>query len=256
MQRFDSRTAIITGGSLGMGRAIAERLTSEGARVMITGRNAARLEQAASEIEGDVIHLAGDIADPATPAAIANYAMERWGRIDVLVNNAGVYDENGFLEQTREDWDYVLGVLLTGPYFLAQLCARQMVKQRSGSIINIASIDGHGNDGPYPAYGAAKAGLINVTKYMAVVIGPHGVRANSISPGWVDTPMVQSITELYQRLSREFKRVPLKRMIRAEEIAAVAAFLASDEASAITGADHLVDAGTLADIYVIPTTEE
>jgi len=259
MQRFEGKKAIITGGSLGLGRAIAERFTSEGADVMITGRDSERLNVAAEEITalggGQAVALAGDVADHDVPREICSTAMERFGRIDVLVNNAGIYDEVGYPDQNRENWDYVIGVLLTGPYFLAQEVGKVMIDQGSGSIINIASIDGHEADGPFPAYGAAKAGLINVTKYMAVVLGPHGVRANSISPGWVDTPMVASLGELYDRLKADFQRVPLKRLITPEEIAAAAAFLASDESSAITGADHLVDAGTLADAYVIPTTE-
>src|SRR5438105_1984547 len=129
MQRFEGKTAIVTGGSLGIGRAIAERLTSEGARVLLTGRSAERLEEAAAEIDGQVVTVVGDIADAENPKAIAARAIDEWGRIDLLVNNAGVYDENGFLEQAKEDWDYVLGVLLTGPYFLAQECGRHMVSQ-------------------------------------------------------------------------------------------------------------------------------
>src|SRR5207248_2493291 len=127
------RTAIITGGSLGIGRAVAERLTSEGARVLITGRDVRRLEQAAREIDGDVIPLASDIADAETPQDIVDCAMDHWGRIDVLINNAGpAFDQNGFLEQTKEDWDHVFAVVLTGPYFLAQKCAQTMVKEGSG----------------------------------------------------------------------------------------------------------------------------
>jgi NAD(P)-dependent dehydrogenase (short-subunit alcohol dehydrogenase family) len=255
MRRFEDRTAIVTGGSLGIGRAVAQRLTSEGARVLITGRNAERLEQAARQIDGDVIAVAGDMGDDGTPGRVADLAMGRWGRIDVLVNNAGVHDHRGLLEQTREDWDYVIAVGLTGPYFLSQLCAKEMVKQGRGSIVNIASIDAHGFDGDTLAYGAAKAGLINVTRYMAVLLAPHGVRANAVSPGVVDTPLTESYPEVYEKLSREVKRAPLRRMIKPQEIAAAVAFLASDESSATTGIEHIVDGGLLADLYLGPTIE-
>src|SRR3954470_10964407 len=113
MRRFENRTAIVTGGSLGIGRAVADRLASEGARVLITGRNANRLEQVSREIDGDVIYLAGDVADTGAVETIVRYALDQWGRIDVLINNAGAHDTQGFLQQTREDWEYVLAVVLT-----------------------------------------------------------------------------------------------------------------------------------------------
>jgi NAD(P)-dependent dehydrogenase (short-subunit alcohol dehydrogenase family) len=256
MRRFEDRTAIVTGGSLGIGRAVAERLTSEGARVLITGRNAERLQQAAREIGGDVITVSGDIADDGAPEEIVDLAMRRWGRIDVLVNNAGAHDKSGFLEQSRDDWGYVLAVCLTGPYFLAQQCAREMSKQGKGAIVNIASIDAHGFDGDTMAYGAAKAALLNVTKYMAALLAPHGVRVNAVSPGVVDTPLLASYPGLHETLSREVTRAPLKRLIAPDEIAAAVLFLASDESSATTGIEHVVDAGLLADLYLGPTIED
>lgn len=259
-KRFEGRVAIITGGSLGLGRAIAERLTSEGANVLLTGRNAERLDQAVAEINdagsGQVDALVADVADRDAPERTVAAALDRWGRLDVLVNNAGIYDENGFLDQSYEDWSYVHAVLLTGPYFLAQRAAKAMMEQGDGgAIVNICSIDAHAADGPYPAYGAAKAGLMTATKYMAVALAEHRIRCNSISPGYVDTPMVASLGDAYVGMKRQFGRVPLGRLISSQEIAALCAFLASEEASAITGADHLIDGGTLADAYIFPTLD-
>jgi NAD(P)-dependent dehydrogenase (short-subunit alcohol dehydrogenase family) len=258
-QRFAGRSAIITGGSLGIGRAVAERLATEGANVLITGRDAARLQHVAAELselgDGEAIAHSADVAEPSSATETVGLAVDRWGRVDVLVNNAGIYDDHPFLDQSTEEWNRVLAVLLTGPYLMAQRAARVMVEQQAGSIINICSIDAHAADGPYPAYGAGKGGLLTLTKYIAVALAASGVRCNSISPGYVDTPMAASLGSAYEAMRRGFSRVPMGRLIGATEVAALCAFLASDEASAITGSDHIIDAGTLADLYVYPTLE-
>ncbi len=212
-QRFAGRSAIITGGSLGIGRAVAERLATEGANVLITGRDRSRLERVAAELSelgsGETIAHPGDVAAPTSATETVGLAVSRWGRIDVLVNNAGIYDDHPFLEQSPEEWNRILAVLLSGPYFMAQSAARLMVEQHSGSIINICSIDAHAADGPYPAYGAGKGGLLTLTKYIAVALAPHGVRCNSISPGYVDTPMAASLGSAYEEMRRNFSRVPM-----------------------------------------------
>jgi NAD(P)-dependent dehydrogenase (short-subunit alcohol dehydrogenase family) len=257
MERFTDRTAIITGGSRGLGRAIAERLGREGARVLITGRTQADLDTAVGELTDagiDAFAVTGDVADAAALDRVADVALERWGRIDVLVNNAGLFDEAEFLDIERENWDYIIAAMLTGPFVLAQRCAREMAAAGRGSIVNIASIDGHVADGPYASYGAAKAGLIALTKYIAVELGGRGVRCNSISPGWAHTPMVESAAgpDLLEAMKTNFTRVPIGRLLTADEIAAACAFLASDEASGVTGIDMVVDGGTLADAHILP----
>jgi NAD(P)-dependent dehydrogenase (short-subunit alcohol dehydrogenase family) len=257
MRRFEGKTAIITGGSAGIGLAIAARLATEGAEVLLTGRRPEQLEAAAAELvaQGARVHsLAGDVSAADAPQQIVEAALSRWSRIDVLVNNAGVAHEATFLEIDQEVWDYDLQVMLTAPFRISQHVGREMVKTGGGAIINLASIDGHGADGA-ASYGVAKAGLIQLTRNIAVELAPHGVRCNSVSPGYVITPMVTSTTtpELLAQMRTSFHRVPLGRTLTVEEVAAACAFLASDEASGITGIDLIVDGGTVADLHIIPS---
>lgn len=254
--RLSGKTAIITGGSRGIGLAIARRFLVEGAQVLITALRAEELHVAVADLNTlgpPVLSLAGDLADPAEPARILAKALDHWKQIDILVNNAGVDDEAPFLELAPERWAHVLAVMLTAPYRLSQLVAREMVRTGGGSIVNMASINGRGVDGPYAGYDVAKAGLIMLTKNVAVELGPHGVRCNSVSPGWVLTPMVEAGIDpaLLGQMKRNFARVPIKRLITVDEVAAACAFLASDDASAITGTDLTVDGGTEADLYVL-----
>ncbi|NMO02232.1 SDR family oxidoreductase [Gordonia sp. TBRC 11910] len=260
-KRFEGQTAIVTGGSLGLGRAIAERYSADGAQVVIIGRDAGRVEAAAAEITAlggaTVVGLAGDVAQPETASRAVQAARELGGSIDILVNSAGFYDATPFLEQSVQEWNSVIGVLLTGPFLMSQAVCNAMIADGTrGAIINISSADAYvAEGGAYPAYGSAKGGLLTLTKYVAVEMAQHGIRCNSISPGYCDTPMVKSLGPIYDAMKTNFDRVPMKRLIEPSEIASVAAFLASNEASAITGADMLVDAGTLADGYIAPTLD-
>jgi NAD(P)-dependent dehydrogenase (short-subunit alcohol dehydrogenase family) len=257
MGRFDGKTAIVTGGSAGIGLAVAARLASEGADVLITGRRPGQLEAAVVDLtaQGARVHaLAGDVSAPDAPARIVEAALSRWSRIDVLVNNAGIGNEAAFLEIDPEVWNYDLQVMLTAPFRISQRVGREMVSTGGGAIVNLASIDGHGADGA-ASYGVAKAGLIQLTRNIAVELAPHGIRCNSVSPGYVVTPMVTATTtpELLAQMRTSFDRVPLGRTLTVEEVAAACAFLASDEASGITGIDLVVDGGTLADLHIIPS---
>jgi NAD(P)-dependent dehydrogenase (short-subunit alcohol dehydrogenase family) len=260
MNRFEGKTAIITGGTKGLGLAFAHRLGSEGAKVLITARTEPDLKRAVDELTDagiDAFSVTADMASPTIGADVTGAAIERWGRIDVLVNNAGLFDEAEFLDIELDRWRYVIDAMLTGPFLLAQAAARHMVEGGGGSIVNIASIDGHAADGPYTSYGAAKAGLLTMTKYIAVALGPQKVRCNSISPGWVDTPMIADAVspEMHDRMRSGFTRVPLRRLLTVQELAAACAFLASDEASGVTGIDLMVDGGTMADAHVIPVAD-
>jgi NAD(P)-dependent dehydrogenase (short-subunit alcohol dehydrogenase family) len=258
--RLDGKSAIVTGGSKGLGRTIAGRLAAEGAEVLIAGRTEEDLTRAAADIEGEggkASWLRGDVAEPAFCASLIDSALERWGRIDVLVNNAGVFDEAPLLEIEEKNWDFVIAVMLKAPFLLSRRAARSMVERGGGAIVHLASIDGHAVDGPFASYSVAKAGLMQLSKNIAVELGAKGVRSNTVSPGWALTPMVEAATdaEELERMKHDFKRVPLQRMVRPEEVAAAVCFLASEEASGITGTDLVVDGGTIADLYILPTLE-
>ncbi|HSK49322.1 MAG TPA: SDR family NAD(P)-dependent oxidoreductase [Solirubrobacterales bacterium] len=260
MDRFKDKTAIVTGGSKGLGRTIAGRLAAEGAEVLVTGRGEEDLKSAVAELEqagGRAWWLSGDVADPAACEGLVAAALERWGRIDVLVNNAGVFDEAELLEIELENWDFVLDVMLKAPFVLSRAAARSMIENGGGAIVSLSSIDGHDVDGPFTSYSVAKAGLMQLTKNIAVELGAKGVRANTVSPGWALTPMVEAATapDELEMMKNDFRRVPMKRMVMPEEVAAAVCFLASDEASGITGTDLVVDCGTIADLYILPTLE-
>jgi NAD(P)-dependent dehydrogenase (short-subunit alcohol dehydrogenase family) len=258
LRRFEEKTVIVTGAGQGIGRAIAGRFADEGAEVMLIGRRAAPLEQAVSEIEADGgrawLHPA-DVSDSAHVREAVEAAAARWERIDVLVNNAGIAEEVPFLEIEEEGWERVLAVNLKGAFLMAQAVAREQVAAGGGSIVHIASIDASGGDGTYASYNASKAGLLGLCRTMALELGPHGLRVNGVSPGFTHTEMTESAVppELMDYLVNRFERVPLRRLVRPEEIAAACAFLASDDASAITGIDLTVDCGLTANWYVLET---
>ena len=191
-------------------------------------------------------------------AAAVAAAMERWSRIDVLVNNAGIAEEVPFLEIDEASWDRVLGTNLRGAFLMAQRVAREQATTGGGSIVHIASIDASGGDGPYASYNASKAALLGLNRTMAMELGPLGIRVNCVSPGFTHTEMTESAVpaELMDYLVNRFDRVPLRRLVQPEEIAAACAFLASDDASAITGIDLTVDCGLTANWYILETIPE
>jgi NAD(P)-dependent dehydrogenase (short-subunit alcohol dehydrogenase family) len=252
-------TAIVTGASRGIGTAVAERLARDGAEVLLVGRTPELLEQNAGKIAaagGSAWFLTGDVRSADDVNAIVDQAMERWGRIDMLVNNAGVIEDTAsFLDISEEMWDLVLDTNLKGYFLMGQRVAREMAAAGSGAIVNMASIDGLGADGPYTAYPASKSGIFGLNRTMAVELAASGVRVNAVSPGFVDTEMMQQSMspEMMRYLRESFERVPMGRMVRVEEVAACCAFLLSDEASGITGQNLVVDCGVTANLYIVET---
>jgi NAD(P)-dependent dehydrogenase (short-subunit alcohol dehydrogenase family) len=256
--RFAGRSVIVTGGGRGIGQATAQAFAAEGARVLVLGRTVADLEDTVAQITADggqAWLLPCDVTDEAQVDDAVAQAAARWDRIDVLVNNAGIDDDTPFLEIDRARWRAVIDTNLTGVFLLSQVVAREMAKVGRGVILHTASIDASGGDGPYAAYNASKAGLLGLNRTLALELAAHGIRSNCVSPGFTHTVMTEKAVgpELLNYLTGSFARVPMKRLVKPEEVAQAFLFLASDQASAITGIDLRVDGGLTANWYILET---
>ena len=249
--RFSGLTAVVTGGGRGIGRSICVRLAAEGAEIMLVGRSVEPMERTVSMLEGTggrAWFLRADLELAEDIAAVRDEAMNRWGRVNVLVNNAAIDDRAEVVD--------IRIVNLTAPCLLSQAVARDMIASGSGgAIVNVASVDAGAYDGPYASYAVAKAGLLALTRCMAVELAPHGVRVNAVSPGWTLTEMMEIAmgAELTDRLSRRFDRFPIGRAIRPEEVASAVAYLASADAGGSTGTNLVVDGGVTSNLYVLET---
>jgi NAD(P)-dependent dehydrogenase (short-subunit alcohol dehydrogenase family) len=260
-RRFEGRTVIVTGGGRGIGRAIAARFCAEGAEVMLVARSPDALAVAVQALEragGKAWAYPADVSRAEEVQAFVGAAVERWRRIDVLVNNAGVDDNTPFLEIEEAGWDRVVDTNLKGPFLCSQRVARTMAEGGGGVILHIASIDASGGDGTYASYNASKAGLLGLNRTMALELARHGIRVNCVSPGFTHTEMTERAVSpaLMDYLVNRFERVPMRRLVRPEEVAAACAFLASEDASAITGIDLTVDCGLTANWYILETIPE
>lgn len=250
MHRLPGKRAIVTGAGRGIGKAIARKFLEEGARVLICDIVPARVTQAVSDLSslGQIEGLAGDVTDPAFCQALIARARERFGGLDVLVNNAGVAVFEPFLEHSIETWDRTLQVNLTAVFALSQLAARLMVEQGAGgAIVNIASTNGHVGERGLAAYNASKAGVVLLTKTIAIELAPYNIRANCVSPGFILTELAREAGADEDFIREYTKKIPLRRYGRPEEVANLVAFLASDESSFITGESVIIDGGQLAE---------
>jgi len=234
-------TALVTGGSRGIGRAIAAALHAAGAKVAILGRDEARAQEAASTLGEGALAVACDVADPASAAAAVKAVEDGLGTVDILVNNAGLTRDGLLLRMGEDDWDAVLDTNLKGAFTLTKLVARGMMKQRWGRIVNITSVVGLTGNAGQANYAASKAGLIGFTKSVAKELASRNILVNAVAPGFIDTDMTRALTD-DQRDALQ-KQIPLGRLGSAEDVARTVLFLASDSADYITGQVLVVDGG-------------
>jgi 3-oxoacyl-[acyl-carrier protein] reductase len=243
MGTMTGRVALVTGASRGIGRAIAVRLAARGASVVALARgdHAAGVVAEITAAGGQAEALALDVTDAASVAETLSGVLDRYGRIDVLVNNAGITRDQLALRMKREDWDAVLATNLSAAFTCIQAVLKPMVRQRSGRIINITSVVGQAGNAGQANYAASKAGLIGLTKALALELASRNVTVNAVAPGLIDTDMTRAISDGAQ--DDWAAKIPLKRLGTPDDVAAAVAFLASDEASYITGHVLAVNGG-------------
>lgn len=238
---LSGRTALVTGSTRGIGRAIAETLASSGARVAVVGRDQARAVEAAAQISPDARGFACDVGDTASVTALVQAVEQEFGQLDILVNNAGITRDNVLFRLKDDDWDAVLDANLRGAFASIRAAARGMMKRRWGRIINIASVVGLVGNKGQANYAASKAGLMGLTKSVAKELASRNVLANVVAPGFIETDMTAAMTpDARAALSQQ---IPLERLGTPADIAGVVAFLASDHAAYITGQVFVVDGG-------------
>ena len=243
--RLAGMVAIVTGASRGIGRSIALRFAEEGAKVVVNylarTADAAAVVEAIRQAGGDAFAMAADVSDSAQVGRLVDATVERYGRVDILVNDAGIMVAKGVLETTEDDWDRTIDINLKGAYLCSKAVAPIMIRQEGGTIINMSSNSGlyHPSAMRFTEYVVSKAGMNGLTKAMALALGPH-IRVNAICPGWIRTDMVEHIDPAVQQ--RILDETALARWGTPDDIAGSAVFLASSEAAFITG-ELLIVAG-------------
>jgi len=240
------KVAVVTGAGQGIGKAISLNLASAGAYIGVNDVNTETIARAVADIEAmgrKAVPLVADVSDPDAVDEMMQRALDAFGKIDILVNNAGITRDNLLVRLKKEDWDAVLDVNLTGTFLCTKSAARHMMKQRYGRIINISSVVGFMGNAGQPNYAASKAGIAGFTKAVARELAPRGITVNAVAPGFVDTEMTRAIPEKVRESVG--KLIPMERFGEPEDVAHCVGFLASDEASYITGQVIHVNGGML-----------
>jgi NAD(P)-dependent dehydrogenase (short-subunit alcohol dehydrogenase family) len=247
MSRLAGKVAVVTGGNAGIGEAIAQTFAREGAAVVITGRRQDELDRVVHEIthrKGKVIAVAGSVTDDRHVRAVVNEAIQRFGSLDILINNAGVGEFGRRLhELDDETWARVLDVNLTGVFRMTRAAVPEMLKRGRGSIVNISSIASLVGIPYLPAYAASKGALDALTRAIAVDYAKDGLRCNVVNPGLIATPMAAPLMANPEQLDPILDRYPIRRPGKPEEVAAMVLYLASDEAMWVTGGTFTIDGG-------------
>ena len=263
---LQGKVAIVTGAAQGIGQACAERLAQEGAKVVVADVNDDLGQKVADGIKAagaEAFFHACDVAERLDVHNLVATALARYERLDILVNNAAVLDDKPFLELEESEFDRVIRTNLKGSFLCAQAVAKQLVKQvteggenaKPGAIVNMSSVNAWFGLPDHAAYSVSKGGIAQLTKSMAIALAPYGIRVNAVGPGSIATPMLDEVIKDKAFRTKVLSRTPLGRFGKPEEIAAVVAWLASDEASYLTGTTIYADGGRMPLNYVVPVSE-
>lgn len=242
--RLDGKVAVVTGGARGIGRAVCERLSAEGAAVVVVNRSPAALDAVVADLKGrgrEALAVVADVAKAADVETLCARTLEAFGRADILVNNAGVTRDGLLLRMSEADWDAVLDTNLKGAFLCIKEFTRTMMKQRWGRVVNVGSVIGLIGNAGQANYAASKAGLLGLTKAVAKELASRHITVNAVAPGFIETAMTDALGEKVR--TALLAQIPLGRLGSPEDVAHAVAFLCSDEAAYITGQVLAVDGG-------------